>query len=118
MIDLLRDLSYLILVWCIALTIIYGAVESILFMPFRVGFASLGESGWWGETFVYCPLCTGFWVFGICGSVGYLDLVWFVKMAAIGTASLLVSRAMGGDLVIGRPEIEGPAIEKMREMPR
>ncbi len=112
MIDLIREGAYLVLVWCVGLVMTYGLVESILFMPLRLSLSA--EFGFWPRQFVYCPMCSGFWLWGIAGAVGYLDISWFVKMAAIGVSSLLIVRAMGADLVVPREEIEGSTIEKMR----
>lgn len=114
MIDLLREASALFLVWCIGLTMTYGIVESVLMLPFRVIVSAMGGSGWLGESLVYCPVCSGFWCFGVAGACSYHDPWWFLRMAVIGVTSLLFARAMKADLVIPHEDVEEDAIVRLR----
>lgn len=114
MIELVREAAAMFLTWCIGLTIAYGVVESSLFFPVRVWLASEGDDGWWLETLLYCPFCTGFWCWGVVGLLSYMDPWWFVRMAAIGTASLLLARSFGLELVRSWHELEKTEIEALR----
>jgi len=115
-IDLLRDASWLILAWCIGLTLTYGVVESALMMPVRIW---LSSESLVLEELVHCPVCSGFW----CQTIAWWIVLWVawgeprgvLIGGCVGTALLLWARASGVELVRSRFEAEKGAIAAVRE---
>jgi hypothetical protein len=121
MIELTREAAALFLAWSIGLTITYGIVESSLpiVVGMRISLAASGSPGWWGETFVYCPYCIGFWIHGAIGVAGAWDGgPWhaFWRGACLWVMSLLVIRAACDvEFVRSKWSDELEAIKTMRE---
>jgi hypothetical protein len=133
-IELVHHFIHLGMAWIVGLTIVYGIVESKLppIVATRVVFASLvgeprpivPEPGdeqtpqWWGEVFIYCGYCVGFWIHGIVGMVMVPEggLWWsFLRSSCLWIASLLVMRSVFDvEVIFSAWDAEKKIIDRIR----
>jgi hypothetical protein len=90
----------LLLRWAlVVIGFVYLLTESGFFMPLRLLVRKLGRLA---TTFIYCPACTGFWIGGVLGYLGWWPWVdWPTQLLQSAVAATAVattwSKLTGGN---------------------